>query len=38
MLNPDCEVIFFYNINCRLAVLIDGIWIIGDLEAKFLKD
>ena len=34
--NLDCEVVWFYNINCRLNVLIDGSWSIGDLVSKVL--
>ena len=24
MLNPYCEVVYFYNVNCGLTVLVDG--------------
>ena len=34
MLKPDCEVVFFCNVNFRLTVLVDGSWIIRYSEAK----
>ena len=30
MLNPSGEVVFFYNFNSRLTVLVDGSWSIRD--------
>ena len=30
MFNPACEVVCFYNVNCRLAALVDESWIIKD--------
>ena len=36
ILNPDCEVVWFYNISCRFTVLVDVSWVIGDLESKVL--
>ena len=38
ILKAAFEVIFFYNINCRLNVLVDGSWSIGDFEFKVFKD
>ena len=37
ILNRDCDMFFCYNVNCRLTVLIDGSWSIGDLENKVLQ-
>ena len=37
ILKPYCEVICFYNVNCRLTALVDGSSSIRYLEAKFLK-
>ena len=34
MHNPSCEVVFFYNVNCRFTNLVDGIWVIRDLVAR----
>ena len=36
--NSACYMVYLYNINSRLAVLIYGSWIIGYLEAKGLLD
>ena len=33
--NYNYAIACFYNTNCRLDVLIYGIWSIGYLEAKF---
>ena len=37
IINPAYEVDLFYNVNCRLTLLIYGSWSIGDLEAKFFR-
>ena len=37
MLNPSCEVIFFYDVSCRLSVTKYGVWSIEDLEAKVYR-
>ena len=34
--NSACEVVCPYYITCMWGFLIDGSWIIGDLEAKVL--
>ena len=34
IISPSCEVVYFYNFNCRLNILVDGSWSIRDLEAK----
>ena len=38
MIKPDCEVVCFYNIHCRLNILVYEIWSIGYLEAKVFYD
>ena len=38
MINPSFYVGCCYNINCRLTLLKNAIWRIGDLECKVLKD
>ena len=38
MLNPDCEVVCFYNVNFRLTVLVYDIRGVGDLKSKILQD
>ena len=38
MLNSDCDMVFLYNINSRLDVLIDRSWKVGDLVAKGFWD
>ena len=32
MINLACEVVFFYNVNYRFNVFVDGTWRIGDSE------
>ena len=34
--NSACDMFFLYGINCRLAVLVDESWSIGELESKVL--
>ena len=38
IINLNCELFCFYNINCRLNVLVYGSWTIGDLESKVFQD
>ena len=38
MINLACEVVFFYNVNYRFNVFVDGTWRIGDSEDYFFKD
>ena len=37
LLNPTCGMVFIYDINIRLVVLMYRIWNIRDLEAKLCK-
>ena len=37
MLNSDCDMVFLYNINCRLNFPVDERWSIREFESKVLK-
>ena len=36
MLNPDSELVSFYNFNSSSTLLVDASWIIRDLKSKVL--
>ena len=38
MFKYACDMVYYYNINCRLTVVIDGSMSIRDLESKVLYD
>ena len=38
MFKYACDMVYPYNINCRLTEVIDGSLIIRDLESKVLYD